>query len=156
MTQPLMQLSPLVDSVFFTRYFYDYTVVRDSIMSRVWRRLQSSTSSKHGMLGIAMLFRANYEGSMMTPRLRNYATEHHLLAMKTLQLDLENDHLSPWVKLVSLTELTTYAVSHCLTHSEWLLTRRSIMLAIYPTIITILVKLLLSSGKLRGATTWIC
>jgi hypothetical protein len=63
------------------------------------------------MLSTAVLFRANYERSMLTDSLRNHAKELHLLAMRTLQLELESSHISPWVKLASLVELTNHEVS---------------------------------------------
>ncbi|KAB5592029.1 hypothetical protein CTheo_4553 [Ceratobasidium theobromae] len=96
-------------STFLARYMYDYAAVRNIIMPRVCQRLQLSDSLKHGMLSTAILYRANYEGSMLTARLRKYATEHYLLAARRLELELQSGRSSPWVNLASLIELANYA-----------------------------------------------
>lgn len=105
------QLISELDSVYFTRYYYDYSSVHDSIMVRVRRRFDASDSLKHGMLGTAVLFRSNYEKSLITASLHDHAKELHQLAIRTLQLELESNCLSPPVKLAGLMELINHEVS---------------------------------------------
>ncbi|CAE6447146.1 unnamed protein product [Rhizoctonia solani] len=60
------------------------------------------------MLGMAALFRSNYAQSVVTTPTRNYAKELHQMASYTLQLELDNEYISPWIKLAGLWELMNY------------------------------------------------
>jgi hypothetical protein len=98
--------------VFFTRYYYDYAAIHDSIMIRARKRFNVSDPLKHGMLSTAVLFRSNYERSNLATSLCIYAEGVYLLATRALRVDLERNHLSPWVKLGDLIELIDHEVSY--------------------------------------------
>ncbi|KAJ1305029.1 hypothetical protein OPQ81_000069 [Rhizoctonia solani] len=93
---------------FLTRFYYDYAVIRENLHIRIKRRFEASNTLKQGMLSMAALFRSNYQQSIVTASMRNYSNELHRLASYTLQLELENDFISPWVKLAGLWELMNY------------------------------------------------
>ncbi|CAE6420057.1 unnamed protein product [Rhizoctonia solani] len=93
---------------FLTRFFYDYAAIHESLHVRIRRRFEASNTLRQGMLGMAALFRSNYGQSLVPASMRNYAKELHRLASQTIQLELENSHISPWVKLAGLWELMNY------------------------------------------------
>ncbi|CUA73084.1 Cytochrome c oxidase subunit 1 [Rhizoctonia solani] len=93
---------------FFARYYYDYASITDLIIYRARERFATSDCLKQGMLSTAVLFRANYENSGLTAPLRDHARELHSLAVKTLQVDLDNHTVSPWVKLSGVMELVNH------------------------------------------------
>ncbi|CAE6461785.1 hypothetical protein ACGC1H_003081 [Rhizoctonia solani] len=93
---------------FFARYYYDYASITDLIIFRARERFATSDCLKQGMLSTAVLFRANYENSGLTAPLRDHARELHSLAVKTLQVDLDNHMVSPWVKLSGVMELVNH------------------------------------------------
>ncbi|CAE6501591.1 unnamed protein product [Rhizoctonia solani] len=93
---------------FFARYYYDYASVTDLIIFRARERFATSDCLKQGMLSTAVLFRANYENSGLAGHLRDHARELHSLAVKTLQGDLSNQQVSPWVKLSGVMELVNH------------------------------------------------
>ncbi|CAE6436979.1 unnamed protein product [Rhizoctonia solani] len=93
---------------FLTRFYYDYAAIHENLHVRIRRRFEASNSLKHGMLGMAALFRSNYEHSMVPSSTHKSAKDLHRLASRTLQLELENESISPWVKLASLWELLNY------------------------------------------------
>ncbi|CAE6411117.1 unnamed protein product [Rhizoctonia solani] len=95
-------------SIFLARYISDYAFVTDVLFSRVRRRFAASDSLKHGMIGTALLFRANYEGSPFTDSLRSRSKEQYQLGIRALRLELESDYLSPRVKIAGLAELMNY------------------------------------------------
>ncbi|KEP46686.1 transcription factor [Rhizoctonia solani 123E] len=64
--------------------------------------------SKLGMLCTAVLFRANYERSMLTTSLCGHEKELYSLALQRLPLDLSNPRLSTITKLVAFTEIMNY------------------------------------------------
>ncbi|CAE6486039.1 unnamed protein product [Rhizoctonia solani] len=97
-----------VDSIFLARYISDYAFVNDVLFNRVRRRFAASDSLKHGMIGTALLFRANYEGSPFTDSLRSRSKEQYQLGIRALRLELESDYLSPQVKIAGLVELMNY------------------------------------------------
>jgi hypothetical protein len=97
---------------FLTRFYYDYAAIHENLHVRIRRRFEASNSLKHGMLGMAALFRSNYEHSMVPSSTHKSAKDLHRLASRTLQLELENESISPWVKLASLWELLNYEVSY--------------------------------------------
>ncbi|KEP49752.1 putative fungal Zn(2)-cys(6) binuclear cluster domain protein [Rhizoctonia solani 123E] len=93
---------------FFARYYYDYASITDLVIFRARERFATSDCLKQGMLSTAVLFRANYENSGLTAPLRDHARELHSLAVKTLQVDLDNHMVSPWVKLSGVMELVNH------------------------------------------------
>ncbi|KAG8750653.1 hypothetical protein FRC11_010201 [Ceratobasidium sp. 423] len=93
---------------FFARYYYDYASITDLIIFRARERFATSDCLKHGMLSTAVLFRANYDNSGLAVSLRDRARELHSLATKTLQVDLDNQMVSPWVKLSGAMELVNH------------------------------------------------
>ncbi|KAG8731938.1 hypothetical protein FRC11_001480, partial [Ceratobasidium sp. 423] len=93
---------------FLTRFYYDYAAIHESLHVRIRRRFEASNTLKQGMLGMAALFRSNYEQSIVPASMRRYAKELHRLASHTLQLELDNTSISPWVKLAGLWELMNY------------------------------------------------
>ncbi|KDN35914.1 hypothetical protein RSAG8_11222, partial [Rhizoctonia solani AG-8 WAC10335] len=95
-------------AAFFARYYYDYASITDLIILRARERFATSDCLKQGMLGTAVLFRANYENSGLTAPLRDHARELHSLAVKTLQVDLNNHTVSPWIKLSGVMELVNH------------------------------------------------
>ncbi|KAH7336001.1 fungal-specific transcription factor domain-containing protein [Rhizoctonia solani] len=95
-------------SIFLARYISNYAFVSDVLFSRVRRRFAASDSLKHGMIGTALLFRANYEGSPFTDSLRSRSKEQYQLGIRALRLELESDYLSPLVKIAGLVELMNY------------------------------------------------
>ncbi|KAF8712305.1 hypothetical protein RHS03_01304, partial [Rhizoctonia solani] len=95
-------------SIYLARYISDYASVCEILFTRIRRRFCSSDSLKHGMVGTALLFRANYEVSALTESLRNRSKEHYQLGVRALRLELESTYLSPWVKIAGLVELMNY------------------------------------------------
>ncbi|KAH7338421.1 fungal-specific transcription factor domain-containing protein [Rhizoctonia solani] len=93
---------------FLTRFYYDYAAIHEHLHVRIRRRFEASSTLKQAMLGMAALFRSNYGQSIVPASMRNYAKELHQIASHTLQLELENDCISPWVKLAGLWELMNY------------------------------------------------
>ncbi|CAE6534512.1 unnamed protein product, partial [Rhizoctonia solani] len=89
-------------------YFFDYALVNDVLLDRLRRRFAAADSMKYGMIGTALLFRANYEGSPSTNSLRNRSKEQYQLGIRALRLELESEYLSPWVKIAGLVELMNY------------------------------------------------
>ncbi|CAE6432816.1 unnamed protein product [Rhizoctonia solani] len=95
-------------TTFLTRFYYDYAAIYENLHVRIRRRFEASSTLKQGMLGMAALFRSNYGQSIVPASMRNYAKELHKIASHTLQLELENDSITPWVKLAGLWELMNY------------------------------------------------
>ncbi|CAE6470289.1 unnamed protein product [Rhizoctonia solani] len=95
-------------SIYLARYLSDYASVCDVLFSRVRRRFAASDSLKHGMMGTALLFRANYEISPLTGSLRDRSKEQYQLAIRALRLELESNYLSPRVKIAGLVEIMNY------------------------------------------------
>ncbi|CAE6472283.1 unnamed protein product [Rhizoctonia solani] len=93
---------------FLTRFYYDYAAIHKSLHVRIRRRFEASDALKQGMLGMAALFRSNYEQSIVPTSMGRYAKELYRLASHTLQLEVENSSISPWVKLAGLWELMNY------------------------------------------------
>ncbi|CAE7220427.1 unnamed protein product [Rhizoctonia solani] len=106
--EPIFQEMLTFYSIFLARYVSDYALVNDVLLTRVRRRFAAADSLKHGMIGTALLFRANYEGSPSTNSLRNRSKEQYQLGMRALRLELESSYLSPWVKIAGLIELMNY------------------------------------------------
>ncbi|KAL5631926.1 hypothetical protein ACGC1H_000076 [Rhizoctonia solani] len=106
--EPIFQEILTFYSLFLTRYVSDYALVSDFLLSRLRRRFATADSMKYGMIGTALLFRANYEGSPSTNSLRNRSKEQYQLGIRALRLELESDYLSPWVKIAGLVELMNY------------------------------------------------
>ncbi|EUC54900.1 fungal Zn(2)-cys(6) binuclear cluster domain protein [Rhizoctonia solani AG-3 Rhs1AP] len=106
--EPIFQEILTFYSLFLTRYVSDYALVDDVLLDRLRRRFAAADSMKYGMIGTALLFRANYEGSPSTNSLRNRSKEQYQLGIRALRLELESEYLSPWVKIAGLVELMNY------------------------------------------------
>ncbi|KAF8754492.1 50S ribosome-binding GTPase [Rhizoctonia solani] len=57
---------------FLTRFFYNYATIHENLHVRIRRRFGASMSLKYGMLGMAALFRSNYEHSYFDGILSSY------------------------------------------------------------------------------------
>ncbi|CUA74827.1 hypothetical protein RSOLAG22IIIB_05722 [Rhizoctonia solani] len=106
--EPIFQEMLTFYSIFLARYVSDYAVINDVLLTRVRRRFAAADSLKHGMIGTALLFRANYEGSSSTNSLRSRSKEQYQLGIRALRLELESNYLSPWIKIAGLVELMNY------------------------------------------------
>ncbi|KAL5634193.1 hypothetical protein ACGC1H_006126 [Rhizoctonia solani] len=95
-------------ATFLSRFFYDYAAIQENLHVRIRRRFGASDTLRQAMLGMAALFRSNYGHSLVPTSMRNYAKELYQLASHTLQLELENSHISAWTKLAGLWELMNY------------------------------------------------
>ncbi|EUC57282.1 fungal Zn(2)-cys(6) binuclear cluster domain protein [Rhizoctonia solani AG-3 Rhs1AP] len=95
-------------ATFLSRFFYDYAAIHGNLHVRIRRRFGASDTLRQGMLGMAALFRSNYGHSLVPTSMRNYAKKLYQLASHTLQLELENSHISAWTKLAGLWELMNY------------------------------------------------
>ncbi|ELU38858.1 fungal zn(2)-Cys(6) binuclear cluster domain-containing protein [Rhizoctonia solani AG-1 IA] len=93
---------------FLTRFFYNYATIHENLHVRIRRRFGASMSLKYGMLGMAALFRSNYEHSVVPTSMQKSTKELHRLTSRMIQLELENDAISPWIKLAGLWELLNY------------------------------------------------
>ncbi|CAE6341358.1 unnamed protein product [Rhizoctonia solani] len=95
-------------STYLSRMYYDYAIVNEDTMEWILQRYKISTAAKYAMLATATSFRANYEMTPSTSSLRDYAKELHFLALKHLDLELDDNETSPQDKLVALEEMTRY------------------------------------------------
>ncbi|EUC65129.1 transcription factor [Rhizoctonia solani AG-3 Rhs1AP] len=93
---------------FVNRVIYNYALTPERTIKWMLQRFRLSESAKLGMLCTAVLFRANYERSMLTTSLYGHEKELYSLALKRLPLDLSNPRLSTIAKLVAFTEIMNY------------------------------------------------
>lgn len=93
---------------FLNRVIYNYALRPERTIGWMLQRFKLSESAKLGMLCTAVLFRSNYERSMLTPSLYVHAKELYSLAQQRLPLDLCDPKLSTIAKLTSLTEIMNY------------------------------------------------
>ncbi|CUA73116.1 Microtubule-actin cross-linking factor 1 [Rhizoctonia solani] len=93
---------------YLNRVIYNYALTPERTVGWMLQRFRLSESAKLGMLCTAVLFRSNYERSMLTPSLCGYEKELYSLALQRLPLDLNNPNLSTMAKLVAFTEIMNY------------------------------------------------
>jgi hypothetical protein len=77
----------------------------------LFRKFNASDSAKYGMLCMAVLYRSDYERSMLAPSWRDGAKEIYSHAIDYLSRDLEDEKLSAWEKLTGLVSIMDYEVS---------------------------------------------
>ncbi|KAJ1307171.1 hypothetical protein OPQ81_001288 [Rhizoctonia solani] len=93
---------------FLNRVIFNYALYSERTVEWMLQRFKLSNSVKLGMLCTAVLFRSNYERSILTPSLCGYEKELYSLALHRLPLDLSDPSLSTTAKLTAITEIMNY------------------------------------------------